>query len=119
MQGFSRLLALGVISAAALAITAPSHAATIASFSTTTAKDNVKWKKTGPTSGFLHSTLIDGTLGSVRVAFTFADTSLGDGLRALFTLSATEAGSAASGSGVLLDQGGLAGSFSFIYLGPN
>src|SRR5262252_611358 len=122
MQGFSRLLALGACSAVALAIAVPSHAATFASFTMASSRDNIKWTKTGGTSGSLDSTLPNGTLGNANVRFNFLDPLLGiSNAKALFSMSAAGGGAAAGGGGAVgspLDQGGLGGTFKFVYNGP-
>jgi hypothetical protein len=117
MRFTSKLLAVGALSAAAIALAAPSQAATFASFSQSDSNPNISWTRDGAQTG--------GTLSSVpptvSVLFNFLNPALGNNLSATLSLNASDSASPAVGAGgavgAPLDQPNLAGSFTFTYTG--
>ena len=123
MRTMTKAIAVATLAAAAVTMAVPASAATFANFTMSSGRDNLKWTKTGALAGSLDSTLPNGTLGAANVRFNFLDPLLGiTNAKAMLSLTATMAGSAASGGGGgvgdPLDQPAVAGSFTFTYNGP-
>jgi hypothetical protein len=120
MRIYSKLLAASVLSGGIVLAGVPAHAVTLLSFASYTMKGTnttIEWKKTATLDGKIFSTPLGGTsMGAPAVTFNFQDTTKYlDGLKAKLTLSGSETGVAAVDD---VDQGGIGGSFKFLYTGP-
>jgi hypothetical protein len=121
MRAFSKILAATGLSASMMLASVPAHAVTLVPFAAYTMrgqKTTIDWTKTGPLKGKIFSTLPGGSSPGVpTVTFNFLDTTKYlDNLQAKLTLTGSETGFAGTSA---VDQGGIGGTFTFLYTGAN
>jgi hypothetical protein len=116
MRDYTRFAAAAFVCAGAIAASVPAHAVTFATYTQVGTKTTIRWVLSGP-SGTIFSTLPGQYAAKpTPVTFNFTDTTKYlSGMAAVLTLSGSETGNPATDS---VDQGGIAGSFTFTYEGP-
>jgi hypothetical protein len=120
MKGASRYLLSTALAGSVVFVAAQAQAITLVPFATYTqvgSKTTIEWLHTGALNGSIFSTVPGKSApGSNPVIFNFLDTSkyLND-MAAKLTLTGSETGNPATDT---VEQGGIGGSFTFIYEGP-